>query len=110
MLHVLGIDEDFERTASAVLQDVVDGDVDGMIAIGPGDLVSPPFERLGALERLRHIDHRAGIADAVDIIPHFDARRFCRQDASGDRVRAIGGAALAAEVISLSVDVFESVK
>ena len=39
MLHVLGVDEDLERPATAILHHVVDGDVDRVVAARPFDLV-----------------------------------------------------------------------
>ena len=60
MLHILGIDEHFERHPAAVADDIVDGDVDGMIAVGPANLVGLAGQRLRALQGLRHVDDAAG--------------------------------------------------
>src|SRR6266851_6453683 len=47
VFHVLRIDEDLERADAIVLQDVVDGDVEGVLVLGPADLVGPPRQLLG---------------------------------------------------------------
>ena len=59
MFHVLRIDEHLERAAAAILDDVVDGDVDRVIGIRPGDLIRLARQFPGPVERLRHIDHTA---------------------------------------------------
>src|ERR1700704_5431971 len=39
MLHVLRVDEDLEGTLAAVLFDVVDSDIEGVVEIGPAYLI-----------------------------------------------------------------------
>ena len=35
----LGVDEDFERCAPAIPHDIIDGDIDGVVVLGPTDLI-----------------------------------------------------------------------
>src|ERR1041384_1192080 len=51
VLHVLRVDEDLEGATPAVLDDVVQRDVEGVLAVGPADLVGLAGERLGARQR-----------------------------------------------------------
>jgi len=48
MLQVLRVDEDLERSPFAVCLDIVDGDVEGVLAIRPAQLVGGAGELLGA--------------------------------------------------------------
>src|ERR1051326_9508143 len=50
MLHVLGVDEDFEGATAAAFLDVIDGDVEGVVEIGPADLVGVPGKIAGAIQ------------------------------------------------------------
>ena len=56
MLHVLRVDEDLERPPAPVLLDVVDGDVEGVVEIGPAHLVGVAGQLAGTVERLGHVD------------------------------------------------------
>src|SRR5262249_49270228 len=49
-IHVFGVDEHFERSPAAVLLDVVDRDVEGVIGVVPFDLVGLADQHLGAIE------------------------------------------------------------
>ena len=46
MLHILGIDEHFKRPAMPAEQQIVDGDVNRMLAVWPFQLIGLPFQRL----------------------------------------------------------------
>ncbi len=59
MLDVLGIDENLERPAAPVLNDVVQGDVDGVIALRPFQLVGLAGQDTGPVQRLGDIDDTA---------------------------------------------------
>ncbi len=99
MLHVLGVDKNLERAAMAVDNHVIDRKVNRVLAIGPFELVSRPFKRLGPLKRLGHIDDLA----IGDVILGVFARRGLgrlrhRQNRPGDIIGPIGRAALAAGI------------
>ena len=61
VFHVLGVDENFEGAFAAILDDVVDGHIDGVLAFRPFQLVGVAFESLGPFQGLGHIDHAAGL-------------------------------------------------
>ena len=94
MLHVLRVDEDLEGTPPAAIVDVVDGDVDRVLAAGELELVGRAPQRHRTVHRLVQRRGRGGG------LVH-------RQDGPRDLVRAIGGAALAALVPGGKVDVLE---
>src|SRR6056297_2958239 len=56
MLHVLGVDEDLEGPTVAMQDDIVDRDVERVVAVGPLELVGMPLQRLRAVQRLGHVD------------------------------------------------------
>ena len=130
MLHVLRVDEDLERAAAAILDDVVQGDVEGVLAVRPADLVGLAGKRLGARQRLRHVNDPARLV-GIGRAPRRRRRRQWQfalarrrlaerrlgwtlrtrfQNGAGDLVRPVGRAALAAERIGLGVDIFEALK
>ena len=110
MLHVLGIDEDFEGPPASVLQDVVDGDVDRMVRFRPFDLVGEAGKDFVALQRLPHAHHA--------VFGHGGRCRFglrCRFLVHGENgaahiARAIGGAALEALLIGVRIDALEGLE
>ena len=55
-IKILGVDENFERTTSALSFDVVHGDVDRVVACLPLELVGEARKNRIALERPRHVD------------------------------------------------------
>lgn len=60
MLHVLGVDEDLEGTAVFILgagvdNDIVDGDVHGMIGVRRFDLVGAALKDIVALQQRRYV-------------------------------------------------------
>ena len=59
VLEVFRVDEDLERAPAPVAHDVVDGDVHGVVAVGPAQLVGCPFEHGIALQGLGHVDDLA---------------------------------------------------
>src|SRR5438477_377144 len=59
MLHVLRVDEDLERAAAAILNDVVQRDVERVLAVGPAYLVGLPGQGLRPRQRLRHVNDPA---------------------------------------------------
>src|SRR5579872_644362 len=56
VLHVLGIDEDLERPTAAVLDDVVDRDVDRMVTTRPFDLVGLARQIVRPVKRLGNVN------------------------------------------------------
>src|SRR5262249_42497906 len=128
VLHVLRVDEHLKRTPPTVLYDVVQGDVERVLAVGPADLVGLAGQRLRAAQGLRHVDHTTGLEDVGGswrrgwwgyrkgqfglARRELDARRLIsgRKHRSRHFVRPVGCAALAAERISLPIDVLEAVE
>ena len=86
----------------SILDDVVDGDVDGVIAVRPCDFVGSTFVNVRAVQGLRHIDHLIG--------GRVHIRRFNRQDGPGEAIRAIGCTALASGLVGLPVDILEGLE
>ena len=127
MVHVLGIDENFERPPPSVLDHVVDGDVNGMVRFRPFEFIGLARQFAGAVERLGHVDHAAGLELVLGprrrriqgklflvrvthiLIADFSigssARRF--QNRTGDFVGTVSGAALAAGIVGVQVDLLE---
>ena len=111
MLQILGVDENLERPAPPVLNQIVDGDIDRVIAVRPFQLVGIARQHLIAFERLRHIDHVGLARPAIGALESGKRRiravfRHGRVDqrglwlrggqhAPGDGIRPVGGAALA---------------
>src|SRR3546814_19001818 len=92
------IDEHLERPPPAALDDVVECDVDGVIALGPLDLIGTAWQRFGTLHRQRG----------------FPLLRRARwggdgADGTGDPVGPVGSAALAASVTGKPIDILEGV-
>ena len=60
MLHVLGVDENLERAdAAAVVHQIVDGDVERVVAFRPAHLVGFARYLARTVERLEHVMHDA---------------------------------------------------
>jgi len=62
VLHVLRVDEDFERPPPSAFDDVVDGDVEGVLGVGPAQLVGEARQDRVALQRLGQADDRCAFA------------------------------------------------
>ena len=125
VLGILGIDEHLERTGAAlVVDDVVQGDVDGMVAFRPAQLVGLAIQVLGPVQRFEQPGHRPGVAQ---VLGHDGGHRFFQrqfrfrravggvpvlelQHRAGDVVGPVRGATLAAQVEGLGVDVLEAVE
>src|ERR1700756_4899928 len=135
MLHVLGVDEYLERPPSSVLHDVVECDVERVLALRPADLVGLARQCLRPAERLRHIDDTAGLKD----IAKWNFRRLGRgsrqrrrkrqfgllsggvaldwrglplsglEHRSDDLVRTISRASFATQRVGLQIDVLEAI-
>ena len=109
MLHVLGVDEDLEGAAAPLLHHVVDGDVYGVVAARPFDLVRAPRKLLRPVERRSKVDH---IAVARRHRRHrlLGFRRLYLQHSTGHVVGTVGRAALAVLCIGLLVDALEGLE
>ena len=111
VLHVFGVDEDLERTAVACDHNVIDGDIDRMLAIRPFDLVGVTFEGGRTVQRLGHVDDFRIGRSGLWCLRRRLVRRFRhRQNRTRHIVRTVGGAALTACLVSFHVDFFERVK
>src|SRR3546814_12718531 len=93
------IDEHLERPPPAVLDDVVECDVDGVIALRPLDLIGTAWQRFGTLHRQRG----------------FPLLRRARwggdgEDGTGDPVGPVCRAAFAAAVPGQQIDILEGVE
>ena len=126
VLHVLRIDEHLEGTAAAVVVDeIVEGDVNGVFAFRPLHLVGGPGQGLGPVEGLEHVDDGPGIAEVPG--PRLGRRhlegqlvlfgpvplpriRAGLEHGAGDLVGPERGAALAAQIKGLHVDVLEALE
>ena len=55
MLGIFGIYENLERAAAAILDNIVDGDIEGMVAFRPLHLVGGAFQRFGPVQGLGQV-------------------------------------------------------
>ena len=63
---VLGVDENLKWPDPAlVVEDVVEGDVNGVVAFRPAHLIGLPFQVFGPVQRLEQPRYRAGIAQVL---------------------------------------------
>ena len=118
MLHVLGVDENLEGPAAAILDHIIHGDVERVLAFRPVDLVGLARQFLRPVQRLRHIDDGAGlelvgrpclrlVERQLRLLRALHIVRLHLQHGACDLVRPVGGAALAAHVIGHLVDILE---
>ena len=100
VLEVLRVNEDLERPGDAVLLDVVDRDVHSVFAVRPAQLVGRAGQLLGPQHEIVGAppDRRDGFG------------RFDLQHRSGDRIRPIRRAALAAAPVGVEVDLLETLE
>src|SRR5690606_36551923 len=109
-----------KRPPPPVLNDVIAGDIDGVIALGPAQLVGLARQRSGPVERLGHIDNAAGLEIIRGLVIWLAERQkrllgglflfrlFVHfKNSAGHLVGAIGGATLAALLISLQINILE---
>ncbi len=90
--------------------DVVDGQIDGMLAVRPFQLVGLAFQRLRAVQRFGHVDHVA-VRRLLRQFRRLGGGLFGglghAQHRSGHVIGPVGGAALAAGLVGFHVDRLE---
>ena len=94
MLHILGVDEDLERTALAIDNGVIDGDIDSVGAFWPFDLVGGAAQLFGPVKKgaVRRFRRGCGLFLSEG------------QDRARHRIGPIGGHTLAAQRIAILID------
>ncbi len=118
VLEILRVDEDFERAAAAVLDNIIQGHIDGVVRIWPFELVCETRQRLRSLQRFGHVDdiapawargrnignwnrrqRRAERQTLLSFLRPVCSRFVFRQDRARDRVRPIGRTSFQAHLI-----------
>ena len=124
VLDIFRVDENLERPHPAlIVDDVVERDIQRMIAVRPAHLVGLARQFARPVERPRHVDDGTGIPLVLG--QGLLGRRVERQfgflgfflflladfeHGAGNVVRTVRGAALAAQLVGLRIDVLEVIK
>ena len=110
MLHVLGVDEHFERATMAGDHHIIDGDIKRMLGARPFHLVGMAFQRGRAFQGFGEINHLTALRLRRGFGRGLVAGLADRQNRACHIIRAVGRAAFAALVPSGHIDLFEGVK